>query len=179
MALSDKQRGVLRGVVAGAVITVVALGASVAFSPISLIPDPSLGERLAFVLKADTLIVIWLAICVARLGQHRFSTPEDIDGGGLSTGSQQAHVLQSILQNTLEQTVLAVLVHTIWAVVMPLSWVPAVLAAAILFFLGRILFSRGFSGGAPSRALGFALTFYPSLLMLFLVVVTVVLKLMD
>ncbi len=79
MALSDKQRGVLRGVVLGAVITVVALGASVAFSPISLIPDPSLGERLAFVLKADTLIVVWLAICVARLGQHRFSTPEDID----------------------------------------------------------------------------------------------------
>ena len=152
---------------------------AVAFSPTSLIPGPSLGERLAFVLKADTLVVVWLAICVARLGQHRFSTPEDIDGGGLTVGSQQAHVLQSVLQNTLEQTVLAVLVHTIWAVVVPLSWIPAVLAAAILFFLGRFLFSRGYASGAPARALGFGLTFYPSLLMLVLVVVTVVLRLAD
>jgi len=38
--------------------------------------------------------------------------------------------------------------------------------AAILFVFGRILFWRGYARGAPARALGFALTFYPTLAML-------------
>ena len=79
--------------------------------------------------------------------------------------------MQSILQNTLEQSVLAVLVDLIWAVVMPITWVPAVLAAAIMFFIGRTLFAVGYAGGAPSRALGFVLTFYPSIVILILIAI--------
>jgi hypothetical protein len=39
-------------------------------------------------------------------------------------------------------------------------------AAAILFLIGRILFFLGYAEGAASRAFGFALTFYPTLMLL-------------
>ena len=174
MSLTDKQQGVLKGIVTGAVIVVFGLATAVAFNPVSIAPGVTVSERIVFALKADLLLSICLAISIARLARHRFFTPEDIDGGGLTHGTLQANVLQSTLQNTLEQTVLAVLVHTIWAVVMPLSWLPAIPAAAIMFLCGRILFFRGVTGGAPSRALGFALTFYPSVLMLVVLVVKLV-----
>ena len=177
MALTDKQRGVLKGVISGAVITAVVLAAAIAISPVSLSPEALVSERIAFALKADLVLALYLAFSVGRLGRHRFFTPEDIDGGGLTHGTDQANVLQSILQNTLEQTVLAVLVHTTWAATMPLSWSSAVPAAVIMFLCGRVLFARGYSGGAPSRALGFALTFYPTVLMLVVITIKVVYEL--
>ncbi len=174
MALTAKQKGVLRGILLGATITVLVLVAAIATSPISFSPEVSFGQRITFALKADLLLALWLALSIGRLARHRFFTPEDIDGGGLTQTTKQASVLQSSLQNTLEQTVFAVLVHTIWAVTMPLSWMAAIPAAAILFLSGRILFTRGYSEGAPSRALGFALTFYPSVLMLVIATIAVV-----
>ncbi len=78
-----------------------------------------------------------------------------------------------MLQNTLEQTLLALTVHLIWVVVMPLSWIAAVPAAAIMFFSGRLLFIHGYSKEAPSRALGFALTFYSSVIMLLTIIVVI------
>ena len=177
MTLSHKQRGVMKGMASGAAIVVAGLVLGIVYSPVSLTADATMGGRLAFVLKADILIAVWLAMSISRLARYRFFTPEDIDGGGLTVGSQQAQVLQSILQNTLEQSVLAVFVHLIWVVVMPISWAPAVLAAAIMFFAGRALFALGYEKGAPSRALGFVLSFYPSVLMLAIVVIKVILEL--
>jgi hypothetical protein len=105
-------------------------------------------------------------IAVARVGNHRFSTPEDIDGSGLTSGTQQIRVLRSVLQNTLEQTVLAVVAYLIWAVVMPRKWLWSIAIASLLFVAGRIFFSRGYTRGAPGRALGFGLTAYPTFGML-------------
>jgi hypothetical protein len=118
---------------------------------------------LAQALKWDALLVVTLAVNIALLARHRFFTPEDIDGGGLTEGTPRAQVLQSTLQNTLEQMVLAFAVHMVWAAAMPLEWQGAIPAAAVLFFVGRILFWRGYARGAPAPALGFALTFYPTL----------------
>ena len=49
---------------------------------------------------------------------------------------------------------------------MPHGWLASIPAAAILFLIGRILFSRGYERGAAARAIGFGLTFYPSVLMI-------------
>jgi uncharacterized membrane protein YecN with MAPEG domain len=171
MILTVKQRGVLRGIAVGATITLVVLVVAILANPVHLSPEKSIGDRIAFALKADAVIALWLAVSVGLLAHHRFFTPEDIDGGGLTRGTQRAQILQANLQNTLEQTVLAVLVHSMWAITMPLSWISVIPAAAILFLCGRVLFVRGYSGGAPSRALGFTLTFLPSVLMAIVVVV--------
>jgi hypothetical protein len=170
MALTDKQRGVLKGMSVGAVTSLVAIVGAIVIGPAVIAPDATASDRLAFALCADTFIALWLGVSIGLLARHRFFTPEDIDGGGLTRGSETANVMQATLQNTLEQTVLAVLVHLAWATLMPVSWIAAIPAAVILFLSGRVLFVLGYRGGAPSRALGFALTFYPTVLMLVFVV---------
>jgi uncharacterized membrane protein YecN with MAPEG domain len=174
LALTDKQRGVLKGMAIGAATSLVVILAAILVGPPLLSPDASAGERLAFALRADAFLALWLCVSIGLLARHRFFTPEDIDGGGLTRGSETAQVLQATLQNTLEQTVLAVLVHMAWAILLPVSWIAAIPAAAILFLSGRVLFVRGYRGGAPSRAVGFALTFYPTVLMLVFVVVAAI-----
>jgi uncharacterized membrane protein YecN with MAPEG domain len=170
LTLTVKQRRVLKGIIVGATITFVVIVGAISAGPRLLSSEATVGERLAFALWADAFIALWLGISVGSLARHRFFTPEDIDGGGLTHGSETANILQTTLQNTLEQTVLAVLVHLAWAVLMPVSWMSAIPAAVILFLCGRVLFVRGYRGGAPSRAAGFALTYYPSVLMLVFVV---------
>jgi hypothetical protein len=174
VALTTKQRGVLKGIIIGATVSGMVLVGSVVWGPRLLSPDASLSERIAFALSADIFIALWLGISVAMLARHRFFTPEDIDGGGLSRGTEAAQVLQATLQNTLEQTVLAVLAHCMWAIVLPVSWNAAIPAAVILFVSGRVLFLRGYRGGAPARAAGFALTFYPTMFMLICIAVATV-----
>ena len=162
--MTDKQAGVLKGVVAGLAITLVMLGLAIAglLSPLM----PGTRPPLAHALKWDTLVLACLAINIGLLARHRFFTPDDIDGGGLTPGTAPAHLLQSTLQNTLEQSVLALGVHAIWASVMPQAWQAAVPAAVMLFVIGRVLFWRGYASGAAARALGFAMTFYPQVVML-------------
>ena len=162
--MTEKQTGVLKGVVAGLAITLVVLGLAIAgmLSPLM----PGARPPLAHALTWDTLVLACLAVNIGLLARHRFFTPDDIDGGGLTPGTATAHLLQSMLQNTLEQSVLALGVHATWASVMPQAWQAAVPAVVILFVIGRVLFWRGYAHGAPGRALGFALTFYPQVVML-------------
>ncbi len=166
MTLTPTQRGVVGGIGIAASLTVVAMFGAAAWHPDVLLPGDDTVARLGFALKWDLIPAACLLIAVGRLARHRFFTPDDIDGGGLSPGTQKAHVLQSILQNTLEQVVIASLAYFIWAVVMPHGWLASIPAAAILFLIGRLLFSRGYERGAAARAIGFGLTFYPSVLMI-------------
>jgi len=172
--LSEKQRGVLTGMVAAVVISIAGLGATVVFAPPWLLAGGAFPATIAFSMKWDVAVVFCLAASIGMLARHRFFTPADIDGSGLSPGTAKAHLLQATLQNTLEQTVLAVGVHSAWAVAMPASWSSAVPVAVALFVIGRMLFWRGYGKGAAARSFGFALTFYPSLLMLLAVVVRLV-----
>lgn len=167
--LGAKQRGVLRGMATGASVTVAALGLAIVASPQALMPDDGLAAALAHALRWDLLIAGWLAVNVGVLARHRFVTPEDIDGGAVMEGTPRARGLQAMLTNTLEQSVLAVAVHGGWAVTMPRSWQAAVPVGATLFLVGRLLFWRGWARGAPARAVGFSLTYYPSVTMLFLI----------
>ncbi len=174
MALSDKQSGVLSGIAIGAAVTITAIASGILFDPLALSSHGSIQERLSVALESSLLPVLFLAASVARLAKHRFFTPEDIDGGaGMPEDTTQAKLLQTLLQNTLEQTVLAVPLYLAWACLTPSTWLSIVPLAAILFAVGRLLFFVGFGKGAPSRALGFALTFYPSLVMLACLIVYV------
>lgn len=155
----------------GLVFTLLALALAIVAAPGVLLPgDNDAVSAIAHALLWDILLVLWLAANIAMLARHRFFTPADIDGGGLSDSTSTARILQSILQNTLEQVVLALSVHLVWAATMPWRWQAAIPAAAMLFFLGRALFWRGYARGAPARALGFALTFYPTVAMLVMLV---------
>jgi uncharacterized membrane protein YecN with MAPEG domain len=166
MTISEKQKGVLLRMILSALaaIAIVIIGSS--FNFITLQNPDNLAERIAVAFSFLLFPVSLLVISVARLATHRFFTPDDLDGGGLSEGTERARVLQSILQNTLEQFCIASSVYIAWSVIMPSSTISVIAIAAIAFSVGRILFFTGYSKGAPSRALGFTLGFYPSVLML-------------
>lgn len=165
MALDHKQRGVMRGMLVALVLAIVVGVAAVLLRPAFLIPLADPADRLAAALRWDVLVVACLVLAIGNLARHRFFTPADIDGSGLTVASDQARVFQAILQNTLEQAVIAIAAHLVWAAALPADWQAAVPAAVVLFVVGRLSFALGYAGGAPARAFGFALTFYPTALM--------------
>ncbi|MCW3481345.1 MAPEG family protein [Neisseriaceae bacterium JH1-16] len=160
--LSKERRDVLRGILLGVVIVVLAF-AMARHWPLW---QAKLGAAPLAVLQWDLLPALCLAGNIALIARHRFVTPEDLDGNGLTTGSAQLRVYQAMLQNTLEQTVLALATHLLWALTMPPTRQGAIAVAALLFVAGRLLFWRGYAAGATTRAVGFALTFYPCFAML-------------
>ena len=180
MALSDKQRGVLRGMMSAVVLVILIVGAAILFCPAALLPATGeLAARPAWTGAWLLAPALCLLLAIGRLAGHRFHTPEDIDGSGLTAGSDAAHVKQAMIQNTLEQTVLAALVWFAYAALMPPEWLAAIPAAAVLFVIGRAFFVFGYSRGAPGRALGFALTFYSTALLAFITFVAAIGRLLN
>ncbi len=175
--LTDKQKGVVRNVIPAAVLTVVGLFGVSLLLPLDMLPLDEPGGRIAWALKWALLPVLTLMIAIMRVANYRFSSPEDIDGSGLTDGTPEVRVLRAVVQNTLEQTVLAVAAYAIWAVVMPYSWLRVIPVAALLFVAGRALFARGYAQGAPGRATGFGLTAYPTFGMLAVAAAVIVIRL--
>jgi hypothetical protein len=180
MALTDKQKGVLRGMIAAVVIVVIAIGAAILLRPALLLPvGSSLEGRLAWAAAWLLLPALCLLVAVGRLAGHRFRTPEDIDGSGLTAGSETAHISQAVIQNTLEQAVLAALIYGAYAALLSRGWQAALPAAAVLFVIGRVLFAAGYRRGAAGRALGFALTFYATVALALIAAVAAILRILD
>jgi hypothetical protein len=157
---------VIRGVIPAALLTVTGICGVSILLPLKLLPVDEFGARIAWALQWALLPMLTLMISIMRVANHRFSSPDDIDGSGLTVGTSRVLILRAILQNTLEQTVLAVAAYSIWAAAMPQSWLRAIPIAALLFVTGRILFARGYDRGAPGRAMGFGLTAYSTFAML-------------
>jgi len=165
MALNPKQQAVIRRAPAALLIVVAAVAAS-GFIPSAALPLDQPADRLAWVLPWAILPMLGLMVSIMRVANHRFATPEDIDGSGLTAGTQEIQILRAVLQNTLEQSVLAVGGYLIGAVALPHGWLRVIPAAALLFVVGRIFFAAGYARGAAGRALGFGLTAYPTFTLL-------------
>jgi hypothetical protein len=99
MSLTATQRGVLRGILPAVLVTIGALCASPWLSPASAVPAGDASARLAFAVRWTLLPVATLILAVARMAMHRFFTPADIDGSGLTGGTPRAHRYQAVLQN--------------------------------------------------------------------------------
>lgn len=174
MQLSDKQTAVLKGMIASLLVCALALSAGALLLSGTFLTEETLGGRFLLLAKSGLAISLWLLAAIGVLARHRFFTPEDIDGSGLTEGSVTAKRLQAVLQNTLEQTVLAVITYGCFALLAPIQYLGALPAAALLFWIGRTLFWLGYGKGAGGRAFGFALTFYSTAMLL---VATLVLSL--
>lgn len=165
MNLSPPQRGVLLGMALGLLVTLVCFAAVVVFEPLATQPATWLVRGRLFALCA-LLPAVALTVAIGRLAAQRFFTPQDLDGSALTRGTDRANLLQALLQNTLEQVVLALPVYAASLALAPERLLAVAPVAAALFLVGRLLFFRGYSRGAHARAFGFALTFYPSVLLL-------------
>ena len=161
VALRRKQRGVAMGAGTALLLTIAGFAAP-ALCPAFPAGPPELAGRLSLWASLFALNAIWLVIAIGRVGNHRFAHAEDIDAGVGPAGSDRVRMLQAILQNTLEQSLLAVTAYGAWIMLAPAKWaaLPALFAA--YFFLGRLLFFAFYAKGAAGRAIGFGLTFYPT-----------------
>ena len=162
-----KQQGVATRMALAATLSAVVLAIAFYIGRDSA-PLP-LADRFARVLRLDLFVVVWLGAMVGNVARLRFFSAADIDGSGATSASPAVRDSRAVLQNTLEQTVLAIPVHLAIATILP-DPVPFVAALVCLFGLGRLLFWIGFSRGATARALGFALTFYPTMISLLIAV---------
>jgi uncharacterized membrane protein YecN with MAPEG domain len=178
VSFTTPQRHVALGAATGVAITIAALGVVALMHPFASVFSMSTG-RVQVVALSVLAPALALAVSIARLATHRFRTPQDIDGSGLTSGTDQAKLLQALLQNTLEQLALALPVYVAWGALAPAHLVEVVLMAALLFLLGRVLFFWGYRRGAPGRALGFALTFYPTVFLLVSTIVMIVLGFLN
>ena len=170
MKLSNKQRGVFKGMASAMLLSIVVISMGLALDPFGYANTNQYSERLTVLGISLILPTLFLIASIGRLARFRFFSPEDIDGSGLTSGTKEALVLQSLLQNTLEQFVITFGVYTTWCLLMPSAWLSTVPLCSVLFATGRLLFFKGYSRGAPARAFGFALTFYSTVVM-FLVLV--------
>ncbi|MGY4514626.1 MAPEG family protein [Lysobacter sp. HA18] len=162
MSLSKPQRGVALG--AGSALAVTAVTLLVA----AMRHTEALGldARLHLLALSVLAPALTLLVCIGRLANHRFDSPEDLDGSGLTIGSARAKLLQALLQNTLEQLALVLPVYAACTLLGSPWLVALVPVASVLFLLGRGLFFWGYGRGAPGRAMGFGLTFYPTAILL-------------
>lgn len=170
MRLLEKQRAVTRNIAGGVLIVALAMLSAIWLVPPDLVPAHDLWSRLRVLAASELLLAASLVFAIASVVSHRFCSPEDMDGSGLTVATPRIRVLRDILQNTLEQAVLAAIVHVAWAILAPAAWMAALPMAGLLFVAGSILFWRGYAQGAPASGMGFALTFLPTLLLFCLLV---------
>ena len=166
--MNKTQHGVARGMGLALLTAIAAFVFSVTYVSRVWSVGSDLTSRVTLASWALLLPASTLFVCIARLAKHRFFTPEDIHGSALTGGTDKAQLLQTLLQNTLEQSCLALPIYVATAIVAPASLLHLVPAAAVMFLVGRLFFFAGYAKGAPSRAYGFALTFYPTVLLLLL-----------
>ena len=103
--LTGKQLGVLAGMAAGLIATVVLL--SIPPLPILAPPTVSTDAHLAYAARAAAIAMLWLLAAIANVARARFFSAPDIDGMGFGPASPRLAVDVAIVQNTLEQCVLA------------------------------------------------------------------------
>ena len=163
--MGSEQRGVAIGMASALLMAVAFLTLAAIFGEARIAPSASVEFRLELLAASLMAPATSLFICIARLAKHRFFTPEDINGSALTEGTSRAKLLQALLQNTLEQVALALSVYSACSFTFPSHLLGLIPAAAAMFLVGRVLFYIRYSGGAPSRAFGFAFTFYPTVLL--------------
>lgn len=101
-----------------------------------------------------------LLALIARLAQRRFFDDDLIDGAAFAPGSP-AEIDQRVLSNTVEQIALAI---CLWPFVSMSLGGGVVAALGVNFLLMRVVFWVGYRWSPPLRGLGFAGTFYPTIL---------------
>jgi hypothetical protein len=171
MVLSTKQQGVAKGMGLALLLSLTSISYAIYSNPLSFDNSTNRLDVLSYSLILPTLFLI---ISIGRLAQHRFFNADDIDGSGLTEGSQQARILQSLIQNTLEQLIIATPIYFAWCTLAPAHWLSVIPLCSALFLLGRILFAVGYKNGASARSFGFALTFYSTIVLFLTLLIAVV-----
>lgn len=122
---------------------------------------PSQLEHIVYTLRWQSIPVLTLLFGINRVGNKRFSTIaiDPVSGGGEHLLAIEARYLQ----NTLEQLIVSVSGQVILSTYLSASTITRVIPMlVVLFVTGRVLFYIGYKMHPLKRAIGFSMTFLPS-----------------
>ena len=161
MAWSAGQRSIVRDSLLAITVCAVVLATGYAGLPANwfgLDQALTIADRIAFALQADLVIFLWLAGCVRAVSKGRFLSPTDIGGSASGPPSSALKFRLAVLQNSLEQTVLAVGAHLALATVLRGAELRVIPLLVALYLLGRVTFAWGYGRHPVGRAFGMAVT---------------------
>ena len=163
-SFAKEQARVRKSAMAALLASLIALMATWFFGAGWPVTAASDADRLAFVFRCELAIGFVLWAMIARVGAIRYFSPADIGGAASGTETKEIAVARAALQNTIEQSVLAIIAHSALALTLPANRMAVIIALVGLFVIGRIAYWFGYPKGAAVRAFGFALTFYPTII---------------
>ena len=162
--LRKEQARIRRGAAAALLVCVSVLGAGEVLLPrLFQFPEDDFQSKLAFWAGADLFVVFWIIIGFGMVSRIRRHSAEDIRGSAYSAPSPRIAVPLAFLQNTLEQSVIAVFTHLALVLLLGAQAIPFIVGSVLLFTIGRVTFLAGYPKGAGARSFGMTLTALPSL----------------
>ena len=161
MSPTSDQRAILRSALNALLVVMSGLAAGYYLLPSDLLaPEPGIAmvDRLAFALQWDLPLVIWVLGCVHAVSTGRYRSPDDIRGSAFGPPSTAIAVRRAVLQNSVEQVLLAVGAHLILATLLRGDELRMIPILVILFLVGRVAFALGYARGPGARGFGMAIT---------------------
>lgn len=166
MSFDREQKGIIVRSALAILATLVALAAAYLWLPAALFglsENMAAGDRIAFALKLNLPVFLWLAWCLRRVASGRFHVAADRRGSAYGEPTPALAVRIAILQNSLEQAVLFFGTSLSLAAVSRGSELAILPVLVLLFLLGRLAFALSYPRGAVARSFGMALTAAPIL----------------
>lgn len=122
--------------------------------------DMVVAERLVFAIKWTLPVLLWLVGCVAAVSQGRFWSPfpDDRKGSASTEPSPAIAVRRAVLQNSLEQTVIALGSLLLLATVLRGAELILIPVVVLLYLTGRVAFAVGYAKEPIARAFGMVVT---------------------
>lgn len=161
--LAKEQRKIAKRGLVASLACVATLVPAAVYLPSRIEFPVGTAEQLAFVVRVDLFVAIWVVIGIRLVSRIRFSSIDDNAGSAYSAPSVRLAVPAAFLQNTLEQAFTAIVGHLALVAVGGEATMAFVVAATVLFTLGRITFLLGYPAGAGGRAFGMVMTMLPTI----------------
>ena len=154
MEFEQKQKRVKLGIAIGGIGGLLVLFVPLVFNIVPDIAIDNFEQRISLGVASCLALTIALAIPVMIVAHQRLTNPDAIDGQTNIAGSIAINL--RIIQNTLEQTVLAAIAFLAFACFAPDSHLGLLPIITGWWLLCRLLFSVGYHLGDNARAFGFA-----------------------
>ena len=164
MTLDQEQRSIVWQSAAAALLAAAVLAMGWLWLPPELVglgDRATAADKIGYALHWDLPVFLWLAGCVGAVSQGRFWIAADRRGAAYGPPGAAIALRSANLQNTLEQTVLAVGAHLILASVLRAAELVLIPLLVLLYLVGRVAFAAGYAKRPIARAFGMALTGAP------------------
>lgn len=172
--LKKEVQGIRTAAFKSLVLTTACFAAGYVLLPQVMVFPTTMLDALVFTLRANLFIVLWVVLAVGLVSHARRQSTADIGAAAFGVPSESIRIKTAFLQNTLEQSFVAIGVQLVFSTLFAGPLLSLVVVAVVLFSVGRVTFYRGYPRGAAARAFGMVTTVLPTLVILALTLVGLV-----